>query len=89
VFGGDKGEGGIVGTLEVRMGEPTQMPSAYLQSLVPGPWPAARGLFTTVFNGQVSAMNPYIKNWTKKVSRWRQGWKKGFGRATWCRSMKG
>ncbi|HDS1302690.1 TPA: hypothetical protein QEK30_004082, partial [Stenotrophomonas maltophilia] len=77
VFGGDKGEGGIVGTLEVRMGEPTQMPSAYLQSLVPGPWPAARGLFTTVFNGQVSAMNPYIKNWTKKVSRWRAGWKKG------------
>lgn len=77
VFGGDKGEGGIVGKLEVRMGEPTQMPSAYLQSLVPGPWPAARGLFTTVFNGQVSAMNPYIKNWTKKVSRWRAGWKKG------------
>ncbi|TFZ46133.1 hypothetical protein E5C33_07630 [Stenotrophomonas maltophilia] len=77
VFGGDKGEGGIVGTLEVRMGEPTQMPSTYLQSLVPGPWPAARGLFTTVFNGQVSAMNPYIKNWTKKVSRWKQGWKNG------------
>ncbi|HEL3241748.1 TPA: hypothetical protein UMF51_000559 [Stenotrophomonas maltophilia] len=77
VFGGDKGEGGIVGKLEVRMGEPTQMPSAYLQSLVPGPWPAARGLFTSVFNGQVSAMNPYIKNWTKKVSRWRAGWKKG------------
>ncbi|MDG2507711.1 hypothetical protein [Stenotrophomonas maltophilia] len=77
IFGGDKGEGGIVGTLEVRMGEPAQMPSTYLQSLVPGPWPAARGLFTTVFNGQVSAMNPYIKNWTKKVSRWRQGWKKG------------
>lgn len=77
VFGGDKGEGGIVGTLEVRMGESAQMPSTYLQSLVPGPWPAARGLFTTVFNGQVSAMNPYIKNWTKKVSRWRQGWKRG------------
>ncbi len=81
IFGGDKGEGGIVGTLEVRMGEPTQMPSTYLQSLVPGPWPAARGLFTTVFNGQVSAMNPYIKNWTKKVSRWRQGWKKGLWQA--------
>ncbi|HHB9431427.1 TPA: hypothetical protein ACOEOA_000445 [Stenotrophomonas maltophilia] len=80
VFGGDKGEGGIVGTLEVRMGEPTQMPSTYLQSLVPGPWPAARGLFTTVFNGQVSAMNPYIKNWTKKVSRWKQGWKNGVWR---------
>ncbi|HDS1170229.1 TPA: hypothetical protein QDZ99_001931 [Stenotrophomonas maltophilia] len=22
-------------------------------------------------------MNPYIKNWTKKVSRWKQGWKNG------------
>ncbi len=77
VFGGDKGEGGIEGTLEVRMGEPTQMPSAYLQSLVPGPWPAGRNLVTSVFNGQVSAMNPYIKNWTKKWSRWKQGWKNG------------
>nr|WP_180167692.1 hypothetical protein [Stenotrophomonas sp. SbOxS2]NYU00906.1 hypothetical protein [Stenotrophomonas sp. SbOxS2] len=81
VFGGDKGEGGIAGTLEVRMGEPDQMPSAYLQAQVPGPWPAARNLLTTVFNGQVSAMNPYIKNWAKKVSRWRKGWRNGLWQA--------
>ncbi|MGH8038293.1 MAG: hypothetical protein ACREPD_11165 [Stenotrophomonas sp.] len=77
VFGGDKAEGGIVGTLEVRMGEPDQMPSAYLQAQVAGPWPAARGLFTTLFDGQVSAMSPYLKAWMKKVSRWHKGWKNG------------
>lgn len=75
LFGGEKKEGGIVGTLEVRMGEETQMPSAYLQSKVPGPWPAARGLVTSVFNGIVGAMNPYVKLWKKQWSRWDAGWK--------------
>lgn len=74
LFGGEKKEGGIVGDLDVRMGEPTQLPSAYLQSQVPGPWPAARGLLTIVFNGVVGAMNPYVKLWKMKVSRWEKGW---------------
>lgn len=75
LFGGEKKEGGIVGDLEVRFGEEDQMPSAYMESQVPGPWPAARGLVTTVFDGIVGAMNPYIKLCKKKWSRWDAGWK--------------
>jgi hypothetical protein len=74
LFGGDKREGGIVGPLTVRQGEPTQMPDAYLQSQVAGPWPAARGLCTTVFNGQVGAMNPYLKLFKKRWGRFVAGW---------------
>lgn len=74
LFGGDKKEGGVVGTLIVRQGEPTQMPSAYLQSQVPGPWPAGRGLCTTVFDGQVGAMNPYLKLMKKRWGAFYAGW---------------
>lgn len=74
LFGGDKREGGVVGTLRIRQGEPTQMPDPLLTSLVPGPWPAARGLCTTVFDGQVGAMNPYLKLWKKRWGRFVAGW---------------
>lgn len=74
LFGGDKKEGGIVGQLEIRTGEATQMPSSLLEASVPGPWPAHRGLTTTVFNGQVGAMNPYIKLWKKRWGGFDAGW---------------
>jgi hypothetical protein len=74
LFGGDKKEGGIVGDLKIRMGEATQVPDAYLVQQVPGPWPAGRGLCTTLFNGQVGAMNPYIKLWKKRWGRFLAGW---------------
>lgn len=74
LFGGDKKEGGIVGTLTIRQGEATQMPDPYLQSQVPGPWPAGRGLCTTIYNGQVGAMNPYIKLWKKRWGAFFAGW---------------
>ena len=74
LFGGDKKEGGIVGTLTVMQGEPTQVPLPYLQAQVPGPWPAGRGLCTTLFNGQVGAMNPYVKLWAKRWGAFSAGW---------------
>ena len=74
LFGGDKKEGGVVGPLTIRQGEPTQMPDPYLQSQVPGPWPAGRGLCTTVFNGQVGAMNPYLKLFKKRWGAFYAGW---------------
>jgi F5/8 type C domain len=74
LFGGDKKEGGIVGTLTIRQGEATQMPDPYLQSQVAGPWPAGRGLCTTIYNGQVGAMNPYIKLWKKRWGAFFAGW---------------
>lgn len=51
LFGGDKREGGIVGLLDVMMGEPTQAPNTYLTNKIGGGRPAYRGLFTTVFRG--------------------------------------
>jgi hypothetical protein len=74
LFGGDKKEGGLVGTLQIRMGEATQLPDPYLQQQVPGPWPAARGLCTTLYRGMVGAMNPYLKLWAKRWGRFVQGW---------------
>jgi hypothetical protein len=74
LFGGDKKEGGLVGTLQIRMGEPDQLPVPYLQQQVPGPWPAARGLCTTLYRGMVGAMNPYLKLWAKRWGRFVQGW---------------
>ncbi|WP_374297589.1 hypothetical protein [Sphingomonas sp.] len=74
LFGGDKKEGGLVGTLQIRMGEQSQLPDPYLQQQVPGPWPAARGLCTTLYRGMVGAMNPYLKLWAKRWGRFVQGW---------------
>ena len=74
LFGGDKKEGGLVGTLQIRMGEPSQLPDPYLQQQVPGPWPAARGLCTTLYRGMVGAMNPYLKLWAKRWGRFVEGW---------------
>ena len=74
LFGGDKKEGGLVGTLQIRMGEADQMPVPYLQQQVPGPWPAARGLCTTLYRGMVGAMTPYLKLWAKRWGRFVQGW---------------
>lgn len=74
LFGGEKKEGGIVGTMYVRMGETDQMPHLLLTAMRPGPWPAARGLVTTVWDGDVSALTPYVKPLRKLWSRWTQGW---------------
>lgn len=51
LFGGEEREGGIAGTLDVMMGEPTQAANSYLASKQTGPQPAYRGLLTAVFRG--------------------------------------
>jgi hypothetical protein len=33
-----------------------------------------RGVVTLWFNGMVSAMNPYLKEWRFRVRRWKSGW---------------
>lgn len=75
LYGGDKKEGGIEGQLDVMMGEDTQAPNAYLESIFGAPQPAYRGLTTATFNGIVGAMNPYIKAWAFKVIRCTAGWR--------------
>lgn len=79
LFGGEKKEGGIRGQLVIRMGEPGQLPHALQTALRTGPWPAARGLLTTVYDGDVSALSPYVKTFRDKISRWNAGW----GTAPW------
>lgn len=51
LFGGQKKEGGLVGTLDVMMGGSTQQPNSYLGAKQGGLNPAYRGLCTAVFHG--------------------------------------
>lgn len=75
LFGGDKGEGGILGTIELAFGKPDQQLFPGLTYLFsPGPKPAYRGVFTAIFNGQVCSMNPYPKPWAFRVRRTTRGW---------------
>lgn len=78
LFGGDKREGGIVGFLDVAMGESTQAENGYLVSQLGAGIPAFRGILSAVWRGgQVTANNPYLKPWAFKVRRILQGWSGG------------
>lgn len=74
LFGGDDGEGGIQGRLDVMMGGPTQPVNAALASMLGGLVPAFRGMFTLFYDGLVTSMNPYPKPWTMRVRRALKGW---------------
>lgn len=52
LFGGDAKEGGVSGIMEVRMGEITQPPDAYMRSVLGVPIPADRGMVTLIFRGR-------------------------------------
>lgn len=64
LFGGDKGEGGIQGPLDVRFGDQSQTMPAKLISMLGGIVPAFRGITTCFFSGLVASLNPYPKAWT-------------------------
>jgi hypothetical protein len=74
LYGGEKQEGGVQGTLTVLMGEATQMPSAVLAKIEPTVRPAYRNICTVAFTGLVGAMSPYVKAWRFRVRRHLQGW---------------
>lgn len=74
LFGGDKAEGGIVGTLDVMMGGPTQPVNTRLAAMLGGVVPAFRGRTTLFYDGQISAMNPYPKPWSVRRRRNLKGW---------------
>lgn len=63
LFGGDKKEGGINGTIDVMMGDESQAASTRLVSMLGGLVPAFRGLATAFYDGQISSMTPYPKVW--------------------------
>lgn len=76
LFGGDKGEGGIEGPLDIMMGEPTQPVNSNLIPMhgVGGEAPAFRGALTMLFDGLVTSLNPYPKPWAARVRRSTAGW---------------
>jgi hypothetical protein len=87
LFGGEKKEGGLQGPFSVWMGGDTQvLPGAQGSlpsvkgSIGTGTVSDFRGVVTVWYDGLVSAMNPYVKEWKFRVRRFRKGWWKGI---TW------
>jgi len=81
LFGGEKKEGGLVGPFSVWMGAEDQvLPGAQGSlpsvkgSIGTGLVSDFRGVVTLWFDGMVSAMNPYVKEWKFRVRRWDKGW---------------
>ncbi len=77
LFGGEKGEGGIQGTLTTMMGGPTQTADPALATVLQAPMPGFRRMATVFFDGIISMMNPYPKAWKFRVRRALLGWDGG------------
>jgi len=83
LFGGDSKEGGIVGNVDICFGEASQPKNSYLQSILGSSIPAYRGLFGLVINHcQVSAINPYLKEWSILGTRTATGWREDLANIT-------
>lgn len=74
LFGGDKAEGGIKGPAWFCFGEPGQTTNAKNVEIRGAVVPAYRGLMRIVYDGLVSALNPYIKAWKFGGKRILKGW---------------
>lgn len=74
LFGGDKQEGGIVGTADIMMGEATQTAPAGLVAMLGHALPGFRKMATMFFNGQIASNSPYPKVWKHRVRRALKGW---------------
>lgn len=74
LFGGDKKEGGVSGSLTAQMGKPDQIFPQWVKDLMGGNVPDFRGVTTLVFDGMICAMNPYPKAWKIRVRRTDKGW---------------
>jgi hypothetical protein len=75
LFGGEKKEGGLQGTLYVMMGEADQVTNDLIVALRGADQPAGRGLMELVYDGRVTAINPYIKVWSHKIRAILAGWR--------------
>lgn len=74
LFGGDKSEGGIVGTLKVMMGKATQTAPSVLTAMLGHALPGFRRMFTAFYDGQISSNSAYPKKWDFRVRRTTSGW---------------
>lgn len=75
LFGGDQGEGGIYGTIDMMLGTETQPVNPRLKRMLGSALvPAFRGVTTLFFDGLVCSMNPYPKPWKFRIRRVTAGW---------------
>ena len=75
LFGGDRREGGISGTLDIAAGESTQAVNDYLARQLGQPQPAYRGVLGLVLRQMyIAANNPYLKPWWVRARRMPKGW---------------
>lgn len=74
LFGGDKGEGGIQGNLDVMFGDEGQVVNPRLAAALGGLVPAFRGFVGGFFSGLVTSINPYPKPWEFLRRRALNGW---------------
>lgn len=74
LFGGDKKEGGIAGTVRVMMGGASQIVPDWIKTRMGGRVPAFRGVATLFFDGLLTSINPYPKKWEFRVRRTTKGW---------------
>lgn len=75
LWGGEKSEGGIVGSFDVRLGGQAQTPSSYLASQLGPEQSAYRGRAGGIFQGgRYGAFNPYPKPASFKLRRILKGW---------------
>ncbi|MCU4571090.1 phage tail protein [Acinetobacter ursingii] len=73
IFGGDKAEGGIDGSLTILRGAMDQLVLQPLKNML-GTVPAYRGVVTFFYDGLICSNSPYPKPWSFRVRRTESGW---------------
>jgi hypothetical protein len=69
LFGGEKREGGVSGTVGVKFGEAAQAQDSYLAAQLGSNCPSFRGVLSFVLKQCYIGNNPYLKNWAFTVKR--------------------
>jgi len=69
LFGGDKKEGGIQGTIDLVTGSPTEPQNSYLLSVLGSGVPAYRGVASLILRQVYVGTNPYLKKWGFLLTR--------------------
>lgn len=77
LFGGEKQEGGVQGSLQLLMGEDAQVAPGGLVAMLKHALPGFRRMVTCFYNGRIAANNPYPKAWKFRLRRSTAGWEGG------------